>query len=331
MISEPPQQVQAEICPVCRKKNIDSTSVPWLQKLLDAEENFGLQRCRGCGFGWLFPRPTAAQVNPLYGRQYFDRYAGESVPEATPRTTLLDRLRVHLAWRTDKGVDQADAITELLGSGNRSVCDIGCGNGDLLVKLKAEGRRLVGVEPDEAARERCRAAGVEVVCGSTENLPSEIQDDSQDVVVMSHVLEHCHDPISALKYAARITRPGGSVVVDVPNAESRGSISLGSTWFHADYGRHMNFFGARSLSIAAEQVGLQSPAISYYGYLVQFTNGWISAQQENWEKQYRLGLVPPAAVKDSKSRAWLLLLRTLLAERALRYLCVRMVCRKPCI
>ncbi len=44
-----------------------------------------------------------------------------------------------------------------------------------------------------------------------------VPDDSQDFVIASHLIEHCEDPISALRAWARVLRPGGRVLVVVPN------------------------------------------------------------------------------------------------------------------
>jgi len=316
-------------CPVCRVQNPDSTAVPWLRNMLEGQSEFSIQRCRSCGFGWLSPRPTPDQLTKLYGKQYFDRYAGDGVADHVPPMTITDRLRVKIAWKADRGLTLQEEIEPLLLSSSCHLCDIGCGNGGLLAKLQSPERTLIGVEPDAAARERCQSAGVSVLPGNTESLPSEIGSNTQDVVVMSHVLEHCIDPIGALERAARILRPGGSMIVEVPNAESMGAASLGSTWFHADYGRHVNFFGERSLKAAAARVGLRGTRISFSNYVVQFTNKWIGAQQGNWDKQLRLGQIAPTPGRDSKNRAWLLLLRTAFSSRSARYSVVRMIATKP--
>ncbi len=46
-----------------------------------------------------------------------------------------------------------------------------------------------------------------------------IADRSQDFVVASHVLEHCEDPLGALASWLRVLRPGGRVLLAVPNRD----------------------------------------------------------------------------------------------------------------
>jgi predicted SAM-dependent methyltransferase len=45
-----------------------------------------------------------------------------------------------------------------------------------------------------------------------------IADASQDFVVSSHVLEHLEDPVGALQHAFRVLRPGGLVMLTLPDA-----------------------------------------------------------------------------------------------------------------
>ena len=324
--------ISSERCRICGADGARESSLHFLGKMLDSAEVFKDNRCRRCGFGWLTPRPTEKELDALYGEKYFAAYSGASsnTTQDLPALTILDRLRIKLAWTTDRGIDQVNEIERLMGSGsdNPSVCDIGCGNGDLLVRLKKAGRTLVGVEPDAAARERCRASGIEVHSGRIEILPQEIAANSQDVVIMSHVLEHCHEPMQALTNAARVLNQTGILVVEVPNAASFGSKYYGTSWYHADYGRHMNFFNERSLTLAMEKVGLTRVRVSYSQYVNQFKNEWISAQQNAFDKQRQLGEIVPNALRDSKARSWKLLLKTLLAGPASRYTCMRMIAQK---
>jgi SAM-dependent methyltransferase len=61
-------------------------------------------------------------------------------------------------------------------------------------------------------RRRC---GVDVVHGSIDD--ARFPDASFDVVHMSHVLEHLADPLGNLRTIGRLLRPGGCLIVEVPN------------------------------------------------------------------------------------------------------------------
>ena len=72
----------------------------------------------------------------------------------------------------------------------------------MLADLKAMGYRVVGIEVDEAARRMTAAKGIEVFRGYAEAVPDEVKSRSMDVVLMKHVLEHCLNPLQAVRNAA---------------------------------------------------------------------------------------------------------------------------------
>ena len=77
---------------------------------------------------------------------------------------------------------------------------------------------------------------------------------------MSHVLEHCQEPSQALEHAGRVLKPGGSLVVEVPNAESRGSKYFGTSWFHADYGLNIHVHANDRTDTSTREIFYCEPA-----------------------------------------------------------------------
>ncbi len=98
--------------------------------------------------------------------------------------------------------------------------DVGCSGGYLAVALREErGASVLGLEPDPAAAETARRRGVEVVLGSVED-PAVLAGvrGPFDAVVCGDVLEHVVDPWGTLAALADLLRPGGRMVVSLPNA-----------------------------------------------------------------------------------------------------------------
>jgi SAM-dependent methyltransferase len=107
---------------------------------------------------------------------------------------------------------------ELLGlrPGDRCL-DVGCGTGPELAALAAlvsPGGRVTGVDASQtlvnAARRR-RVPGVELVVADAHRLP--FDDAAFDACRADRTLQHLSDPDTALTEMARVTRPGGRVVV----------------------------------------------------------------------------------------------------------------------
>jgi len=98
---------------------------------------------------------------------------------------------------------------------DRRVLDVGCGIGMYTAAFQRETSHVFGVEIERkrALEARERAAGV--VQSPGERLP--FPDDAFDVVFSHEVLEHVADDRACAVEMARVTRPGGHVVVFVPN------------------------------------------------------------------------------------------------------------------
>src|SRR5207245_1074357 len=101
---------------------------------------------------------------------------------------------------------------------------------------------VLGIEPDRKALETALARGVSVLSGSAEALPPSVPSGRFDVVVFSHSLEHCREPLKAVRNAARLLAVDGTLVLETPNNASRGLKQAGTAWLWLDVPRHLNFF-----------------------------------------------------------------------------------------
>lgn len=90
-----------------------------------------------------------------------------------------------------------------------TVLDFGCGTGGLLSRLKA--KRRIGIEIGESAAAAARDAQIEVL---TEL--AQLPDDSVDVAISFHAIEHVERPIDVLREIGRVTKPDGSIRLIVP-------------------------------------------------------------------------------------------------------------------
>jgi SAM-dependent methyltransferase len=91
----------------------------------------------------------------------------------------------------------------------------GCGVGMYLARLAEEACQAVGLDIElERAREAGRLAG-RVVCGAGERLP--FPADTFDLVLSHEVLEHVGDDRQTVEEIVRALKPGGRLVLFVPN------------------------------------------------------------------------------------------------------------------
>lgn len=100
----------------------------------------------------------------------------------------------------------------------RFIVDVGCGAGALGAAIKAErpGVAVRGIELNEGAAARARRVLDDVVVGSGDGeMPASWP--APDCVIFADVLEHMVDPWTALARWGPRLRPGGCVVVSLPN------------------------------------------------------------------------------------------------------------------
>jgi ArsR family transcriptional regulator len=98
------------------------------------------------------------------------------------------------------------------------VADLGCGEGYLSIEAGRWADRVIAVDRSSVVLKRARALAsrrrVRNIIwkkGELEKLP--IRDAAVDVAMLSQALHHASDPVRAVSEAARITAPGGRVLV----------------------------------------------------------------------------------------------------------------------
>ena len=274
-------------------------------------------------FGFVHPRPRAEDVPGFYQVDYYTH----STPAQEERATLIDRVLRKLAWRADHGVALDEAwLQDRLGAERKRVLDIGCGNGELLARMKHLGHDVVGVEPDPAARKVCTSQGLTVHAGHGEAMPLALLGARFDFVFLSHVLEHTLDPVVALAAARDKLLPRGTLVVEVPNNAARGLAAAGIAWPWLDVPRHLTFFTGSSLLLALERAGFEVAATEHVGYVRQFERWWLEEEQRAWDAYARTGA--PQRRRPTRWNAWRLLRQTRRARDGEKYDSVRAVARR---
>jgi SAM-dependent methyltransferase len=135
------------------------------------------------------------------------------------------------------------------------VLDLGCGAGRFVAALREAGVDVVGVELAGAALERARANAPGTDDGS---LP--LEHASIDLVWCSEVLEHVPDTAHLLLEVRRVLRPGGRLLVTVPDHRRLRTALIALTRFEAHFdplGQHVRFYTRRSLAATLEHAGFE--------------------------------------------------------------------------
>jgi 2-polyprenyl-3-methyl-5-hydroxy-6-metoxy-1,4-benzoquinol methylase len=244
-----------------RCKLCGSTSRNDVLRISDA---FSLVRCGDCGLVATFPPVPATEI----GRYYPASYYGENNRRFN---ALLEGLIPFFRNR------RARAIEKFVPKGR--ILDVGCGRGILPTLMRERGWEVDALEFSETAARHARdELQLPVFVGDFVQSP--YPDSSFDAVVLWHVLEHLPDPAAAIRRARQILRPGGFLIVAVPNFESLQARCTGRHWFHLDVPRHYHHFGLTVLRRLLTTNGFSIVDVSHlsieynpYGWIQSLLNG----------------------------------------------------------
>jgi SAM-dependent methyltransferase len=120
--------------------------------------------------------------------------------------------------------------------------------------MRERGWRVTGIEPSTDEN----PYGLDI---RQERFPEECElgPQSFDVVTAWAVFEHLHDPRSAFRRAADLLRPGGRLILQVPNLRS-----INTRYARLeDIPRHLYFFSPRTIRRYATSSGLDLDAVHH--------------------------------------------------------------------
>ena len=163
-------------------------------------------------------------------------------------------------------------------------CDVGCGAGGLLQMVQPFCRQVIGVEPQTKWHLDLVSEGFTIA-----NSIDEIEDDYFDVISLFHVLEHIADPIAFLISLKRKLRKGGTLVVEVPNADDALlTVYKSKPFSHFTYwSPHLYLFSQNTLSVTLIKAGFTDHIIKQFqryplaNHLMWLANG-IPGGHETW-------------------------------------------------
>lgn len=199
-----------------------------------------LVRCGACGGLWLDPDMSPAALDTFYRHQYRREFPIRAC--VRPDEAFVFGMRIR-----EIGLRRAQALAPLVPPGGR-VLELGAGHGGFIGRLHAlrPDVALVAVEPDETIR-AAALDGAPVAFVIEKDLDG---GEAFDLIVLFHVLEHLADPVATLARMGRRLRPGGRLVIEVPEA-----FPPGSGW-HEVHSAHLSYFTPAALRRTLCRAGL---------------------------------------------------------------------------
>ncbi len=199
-----------------------------------SKEIFNILRCSTCTFTFTSPRPDTEEMGKYYQSDiYISHHAnkGGIIPW------------IYRIIRDMQFVNKTNIIKRYTRE-NISILDIGCGTGAFLEYCKKLNWNVIGVEPDQDARNSTKEKSITVY--DLDNLNT--SNENYDVITMWHVLEHVHDLDQRMKQLSKLIKEDGIVIIAVPNYKSYDSQLYKSYWAAYDLPRHLSHFSIDTIT-----------------------------------------------------------------------------------
>lgn len=194
-------------------------------------------KCKTCGLIYVNPRRLVASnicpYSPIQELYYFQK----TYPQRWRAYTRLVHLLPH--W---------------LGYHPQTLLDIGCGDGALIEVARIAGINSHGVEISPSLIRLVQARlGIDSVVSDLTCLP----DKFYDVITIINVLEHTPEPIKVLQESKRLIKPGGMLLVHVPNIGGLPARLTRARWHQIEPLEHFYYFHEHTLNHMLMKVGLE--------------------------------------------------------------------------
>jgi 2-polyprenyl-3-methyl-5-hydroxy-6-metoxy-1,4-benzoquinol methylase len=228
-----------ECCPACGSRQWRPLFCGTDRLYETTTKEFSVVECSGCRLLRLHPWPTLSELQ----RYYPDTYWFSTEESAVSR---LEELYRRIVLR-----DHVRFVALAASAADGPLLDVGCGGALFGRLLREMGYRVFGLDfSHQAASVGWRQNGVPVVTGIFSDAP--FARESFAAITMFHVLEHLYDPSSYIQTAWRLLKPGGRLVVQVPNASSWQFLLLGEHWNGLDVPRHLINFRSADIQTLIE-------------------------------------------------------------------------------
>ncbi|MEW7289560.1 class I SAM-dependent methyltransferase [Aquimarina sp. 2304DJ70-9] len=166
--------------------------------------------------------------------------------------------------------------------------DIGAGTGDFLALAQKKGWRTKGIEPNDHAKKLAKQKGVDL-----ESESNKFDSEQFDIITMWHVLEHISGLENQIKELNRLLKPGGHIVVAVPNFKSYDAQYYKSFWAAYDVPRHLWHFSKKAIRILFENEGLyleKTLPMRFDSFYVSLLSEKYKTGKMNFFKAFWIGL-----------------------------------------
>ena len=259
-----------------------------------SQQTFAIWHCDNCTLRFTQDIPGSGAIGKYYQS---DNYISHS----NTGKGFINRL-YHIVRRFTL-TSKKKLVEKSARKNTGQLLDIGAGTGAFAAFMQQHGWRVTGLEPDAGARAKARELhGISLL--ETDAL-FQLPEGSFDVITMWHVLEHVHALHEYLAQLKKLLKPGGILLIAVPNYTSADAVKYQQYWAAYDVPRHLYHFSPKSMRLLTEKHGMKVKQVlpmwfdSFYVSMLseQYKNG-----KGNLPKAFLNGLQSNMAAMNDKEK-----------------------------
>lgn len=250
-------ELESVSCGICSSSDFDKVWEAGDTRFGLTDARFTVVKCLKCGMHYTNPRPTVETLGSFYPGDYYSIFISNEPTQSDHKGTSFGNR--YAAWQSRRSkataADERVKITRKTAKTPGRLLDIGCAAGNYLIAMGPYGWQVTGVDMDEAMCQFARdTRGLEMIHGTLESV--ELPEAEFDLVTMWESLEHMPDPVGSLKKVVSTLKPGGYLVVSVPDIGSLAARIMKSDWPNLDLPRHLYHFDKNTAFELCRRTGL---------------------------------------------------------------------------
>ena len=263
-------------CKICGSSNLKKlfTSQNVHGRHLLGSENFDIYECLQC---------KVAFTDVKIDEHYYKKYYPGNYYETEINIGLVQKA---LGWLNKWGIARRlEIINEFKPSRGKKILDIGCARGEFLNTLPDYFKKYgVEINKDGYSFVKNNYPNITVY---NQKIDSKEFDTNQsfDIIVMWHVLEHIDNPNTFFKALNKLLSKDGVLILEIPNRNSLGFNLAKDKWFHLDTPRHLFHYNYACLGALLKKNDLRIASYSAdplsYFHDLSFSI-FAKLKQNNW-------------------------------------------------
>jgi 2-polyprenyl-3-methyl-5-hydroxy-6-metoxy-1,4-benzoquinol methylase len=226
------------------------------EDLTGKDGKFQYVKCKNCGLVYQNPRVHMDQIKDFYDSEYIAHRKKKDWGILTP---LYERAMSKHDRDKEKLVSQFVKLSK-----ESKVLDVGCAVGTFLLHLRKKYNCSVSGVDFKEDLTYPDFDKIDFHCGLFYEQEG-LKENQFDLVTMWHFLEHCYNPAKSLQKAAKVVKPGGKVIIEVPRLDSVSYKLFKDKWPGVQAPQHTVMFDKKHFIEMAEKNGLKVVKYLPYG------------------------------------------------------------------